>query len=78
MHDTLRDVLPIEFCLGEYHDTKAYKFRDVKVINSHKDDPWIGNEKKVKVWYELDNGYAVGWNENPSRGWSIPVVKIKK
>lgn len=25
----------------------------------------------------LKNGYAVGWNENPSRGWSFPIVKYK-
>ncbi len=35
-----------------------------------------GTHKHVLYWVLLENGYAVGWNENPSRGWSFPVMKI--
>lgn len=76
---TLQDVLPYEFSTGSYNDDKAYKFKDVIVTKKHDGtvDRWIGTHKNVYVWYELKNGYAVGWNESPSRGWSFPVVKIK-
>ena len=31
---------------------------------------WPGKEKNVQVWWELLNGYGVGWNENMSRVFS--------
>ena len=40
--------------------------------------PWPGSHKNVFVWWELETGHAIGWNENPSRGWSFPVIKLKK
>jgi hypothetical protein len=79
---TLRDVMPNE--LTEWPDVRAYKMLDVKVEAEHghpfDDDgvPWIGTHKNVFYWVELENGYAVGWNENPARGWSFPVVKMKE
>jgi hypothetical protein len=78
----LQDILPKEFGHGEFHNTRAYTFRRVKVFKQHKtttkntEDRWIGTHKNVYVWYELVNGYAVGMNENPSRGLSFPVVKM--
>lgn len=75
----------------EYRDEKAYKFRDIKVIKEHSGigvrkakiidiryKSWIGIHKNIHNWVELENGYAVGMNENPSRGLSFPVVRIKK
>ena len=75
----------------EYEDERAYKFRDVKVVKEHsrigvsggkivdiRYKKWIGTHKYVYNWVELENGYAVGMNENPSRGLSFPVVRIKK
>ena len=38
---------------------------------------WIGKHKYVHNWVELANGYAVGMNENPSRGLTFPVVKLR-
>jgi len=79
----LRDVMPYEMIAGEYHDTKAYAFRDVEVIEQHGmiDDqvyqPWPGGHKNVYFWVKLANGYSVAFNENPSRGWSFPVIKTK-
>jgi len=76
--ETLKDVLPYEFMRGEYTDTRAYQFRDVEVVKEHRlcSAKWPGQHKHVCSWYELANGYAVGWNENPSKGWSFPVIKF--
>jgi len=38
---------------------------------------WPGKQKHVTEWYELEGGYAVGWNENPALGWTFPVIKLK-
>jgi len=81
---TLQDVMPHELVTCEYDDTRAYKMKDIKVVAEHGDPMdddmvgWIGTHKHVFYWVELENGYAVGWNENPARGWSFPVVKMKK
>ena len=77
---TLEDWAPKEFLNGEYDDIRAFKFRKVLVTKEHDGtvDAWIGTHKFVYNWVELENGYAVGWNENPSRGWMFFVVKIKK
>ena len=74
---TLRDVLPTEAFWGEYENDKFQKFLDVEIVSEHCTN-WVGNHKNVYYWWNLSNGYAVGWNENPSRGWSFPVVKMKK
>jgi hypothetical protein len=73
----LKDVLPYEFMRGEFDNCKAMKFADIKVVQEYESykKSWIGNHKYVHFWYVLENGYAVGFNENPSRGWSFPVVK---
>lgn len=78
---TLKDCTPKEFQY-EYNDTKAFEFNNIAVVREHRlrqhSVPWIGAHKHVYYWVELENGYAVGWNENPSRGWSFPVVKINR
>jgi hypothetical protein len=81
---TLRDVMPMELCGGEFLDTKAYEFRDVAVVKEHSllihDEvykPWPGKHRNVYYWYELANGYSVAHNENPGRGWSFPVIKTR-
>jgi hypothetical protein len=43
--------------------------------------PWaswqeFGKEKNVCSWTIVEGGYAVGMNENPSRGLSWPVKKL--
>jgi len=74
---TLEDYAPPElFKSGEYSDCESYKMKDVRVLCEHKRN-WIGIQKNVFVWWELENGYAVAWNENPSRGWTFPLVRIK-
>lgn len=82
----LIDALPREFRLS-YDDVPAYRHRDVEVVMewhgaAHEPEEgvkakrWPGPHKHVFVWYELENGYAVGWNENPGRGWSFPLIKL--
>lgn len=73
----LRDVLPEEFFL-EHDNSRANQMLDAGVIEAYgwEDDvAWPGTHRNVAVWWVLDNGYAVGWNENPGRGWSFPVVR---
>ena len=81
-YKTLENVMPTEFMSCEYDKTRAAKMRNVFVLRVHSsfDDQdkykiWPGNHKNVFFWVELENGYFVGWNENPSRGWSFPVIK---
>lgn len=75
---TLLESTPREFSL-EYTDTLAYRYKDVEVKSEHYShiNPWQGPHKNVHVWWELANGKIVGWNENPSRGWSFPVMNSK-
>ncbi len=81
---TLADHLPEEFLDGSYTFTEAYKYRDVRVLKiySLSDEAtwrtWPGPHKNVSFWVVLDNGKAVGWNENPGRGWSFPVFGYKE
>ncbi len=73
---TLKDVMPQELFNGSYHDTPAFKMIDVEVVAEyHNTKKWPGTHKNVYFWVELKNGKSVGWNENPSTGWSFPVVK---
>jgi len=78
---TLADIMPHEFST-EHSNCRAFKYADVEVINQYNffggdARAWPGPQKNVHYWVELANGYAVGMNENPSRGWSFPVVKLK-
>jgi len=86
----LKEVMS-EMTPYEYSEDKAYRFRDVEVTKIHSKigvnggkivgrryKKWIGKQKYVHFWVELANGYAVGMNENPSRGITFPVVRMKK
>lgn len=85
MSKPLKDYLPDGFLSGSFDDDRAFKFKDVIVVKvgddvevpSHLRLSWPGREKFVFNWYVLSNGYAVGFNENPSRGWGFPVIKYK-
>lgn len=81
----LRDVLPREF-FAEYADTPAARLLDEVVVARHDPDGmgggsarrWPGTHRNVVVWWELANGKGVGWNENVARGWSFPVVRLRR
>jgi hypothetical protein len=72
---TLGDWAPREFH-SEFTDTRAYKFKDIEVVEECLFG-WPGDHVNVINWVKLANGYAVGWNENDSRGWSFPVIKLQ-
>lgn len=76
----LKDVVPEEFMGCEFTDTPARKLTEVEVIGEYgfgaENKAWPGQHKNVHNWWLLANGKAVGWNENPSRGWSFPVIKV--
>ncbi len=73
---TIREVLPREFFV-EHTNSRAVRLLDREVIA---DSPgsWPGTHRNVHAWWILagPEGYAVGWNENPGRGWSFPVCVI--
>jgi len=74
--NTLKDYLPLEAAGGEYIDEPFRKYMDTQVVKKidafhHR---WPGRHKNVHIWYILENGKAVGFNENPSIGWSFPVI----
>ena len=82
---TLKEVMPKELVDRDCDKTRAYKMKDVIVVKEHctlvdQDEYqfWPGTHKNVYSWVELENGYACGWNENPTRGWSFPVIKMKE
>lgn len=72
---TLKDVMPAEFMSGEYVNTPARQFADCKVLAKHETHvtSWPGKHRHVSFWCVLEGGVAVGFNENPSHGWSFPV-----
>jgi hypothetical protein len=73
---TLRDVLPQEF-FREFMDTPAARLLDREVTATHESgDPTRSpfTHRHVYVWWEVQGGKAVAWNENPARGWSFPVA----
>ena len=77
MSKTLQECMP-ELNNGEFDNTRAYTFRNIEVTAEHGNHiRWIGKEKNVQHWVDLKNGYAVGFNENPNRGYSFPTVKVK-
>lgn len=74
----LRDAMPREF-MG-YTDIPAFKWADIEVIaeydGTEPGQHWPGKERNVYCWVALKNGRAVGWNENPGRGWSFPLIRF--
>jgi hypothetical protein len=81
MTKTLIEVMPLafrtKFASEEYTQPR---YANVKVTKEHFGDNnhWPGKHKHVYYWVELENGYAVGWNENPAKGWSFPYLKLPK
>ncbi|HUS48791.1 MAG TPA: hypothetical protein VMZ91_01390 [Candidatus Paceibacterota bacterium] len=81
--ETLKDWLENKD-LSEAEEKKVSKMLDVKIQHEfrlHEEDMWIswqafGSHKHVMSWVLLENKYAVGFNENPGKGWSFPVEKV--
>lgn len=76
----LRDKAPHEFSEVPYTEMPSFKHADVEVVREvdGRNERWPGKQRNVMVWWELANGKAVGWNENPSIGWSFPLITVKK
>jgi len=57
-------------------DTRAAKFLHLSVVSEHESyiESWPGVHRNVHSWWTLENGKRVGWNENPGKGWSFPVI----
>ena len=72
----LWEVLPTQFMRGqfEYCTAMPHAFMEVLETCRAPERPWPGRHRYVSVWYVLSNGKAVGFNENPVRGWSFPVI----
>lgn len=68
-------------------DKCAEKFLNIEIEKEYSSYPnfeeyisIIRKNTKFKTKYTysfvlLKNGWCVGWNENPSRGWSFPISK---
>lgn len=71
----LKDDLPTGHNLD---DEFLYKYGDctvVKVVDGTVHPFPSVKYKNVHKWWIVDGGrLVVGWNENPSRGWSFPVL----
>jgi hypothetical protein len=78
---TLREWLPQEFFI-EHRTPAVMRLLDVdvteKVDGTVSGQGWPGPHRWVMSWVKLANGKAVGWNENPGRGWSFPVTTLNK
>ena len=79
----LKNWVPQEFHT-QYMDTYAAKLLECEVIQDYTSGDIgfftnIFTHKHIYNWCIVTNGekkWAVGWNENPSRGWSFPVKRI--
>jgi hypothetical protein len=80
----LIDRIPAEHIHSVNRTDKLYRHLYQTVVKEHHSGDLINEpitpfkHKYVYTWWELENGYAVGWNENPSRGWSFPIMRIKE
>lgn len=79
----LREWLPQEALGGEYVNDRHMKFLDHEIIAEYTIaqnkmfKSWPGHEKNVLHWCIIKTGQCIGWNENPSKGWSFPVTPAK-
>lgn len=73
---TLRDWIPDE-AISDLQGTVIARKFGYRVVEDVVGRRWPGKHKNVINWCVLENGYAVGWNENPARGWSFPIIKLK-
>jgi len=66
------------------HPTSAARLLDVEVKIEHREShgksefmKWPGMHRNVHVWWELENGKAVAWNQG-SKEWSFPVITLNR
>lgn len=75
----IRDVLPSEALGAEFSDGEFRRYLNHEVIEeiTEYDSRFPFKHKNIHVWWILEDNTAIGWNENPSVGWSFPVAKVK-
>ena len=76
---TLKEALPFDASLDlDGCEKHLAKLMDVKVVFHYdgRNYPWPGTHRNVTSWWALEDGHAVGWNENMSIGWSFPALKL--
>ena len=79
----LKEWLPQEFFQYKHPEMEKFLNRPILInynlYNENAWRSWPGKHKYVQNWcivsYE-DNYYAIGFNENPSRGWGFPIKKV--
>ena len=79
---TLKDVLPYDAQFEfEGRDKRLATLLNVGVLAQF--DPrkpgehWEGSpHRNIIVWFLLEDGHAVGFNENISVGWAFPVIRL--
>ncbi len=74
---TLRDWLPSS--ISDFDSVE--KFLDAEILQEFdaRETPWPGPHKNVTYWAIIEkNGkeWAIGLNENPSRGISLPIIRF--
>lgn len=71
VHDFIPSYVSVEFAdlLEKKGDIKILKIVDGTVYRFPSN-----NYKFVFKWAILENGSVIGWNENPSKGWSFPII----
>jgi len=78
----LKDIITKDFNPEDYSGERVIKRLNDKVIAKYdaREKEWVGKKyhKYVTVWFELETGWAVGMNENPSKGLSFPVIRMPK
>jgi hypothetical protein len=71
--------MPDEFFNGEYDESRAMLLKNSEIIANMDGTKYPRHEFEhayIFNWcivYHNKKYYAVGWNENPSIGWSFPV-----
>jgi len=83
MENLLKDWL-IGKDLSLNEEKKFSKLMDNKILHEftmHDESTWFSwnnfeSHKYVYNWILLETGHAIGWNENPARGWSFPSKKL--
>lgn len=78
---TLKDWLPYDYKGGTV-DPRIEKHLQDEVVMEYggMNEPervWVGKHKNVYAWCTLKTGYAVGWNESPSRGWAFVITPLE-
>ena len=86
----LKQVLPQEFFRPGHRETPVHEFLDAQIVamklttgrpcESHAElfADWPGPQQHVRQWFILDNGKAVGVNEDPVNGLSFPIVDYER